>query len=635
MKVLFTSLLLLLGMLSQTTPVHADERILDYHSDIRIDGDGSMMVDEHIRVMAEGKAIRRGIYRDFPTDYHDRSNNRLKIGFEVLGVTRDGQTEDWHTEGRDNGVRVYAGNKNRNVSPGQHDYVISYHTTRQLGFFDDHDELYWNVTGTGWPFPIAKAGATVHLPQDVAAAKLKALGFTGDQGSKTQNLETQILPNGASYHTTAALEPHQNLTVVLEFPKGIIAAPGPRQKAVWLLKDNTNLLLALLGLVLLWLYYGWAWNRFGRDPESGPLVARYEPPDGDSAAALRYVREMGYDTTCFTAGVLGLAARGRLQIEQDPDDIYTLTKSAKPPEDKLPLDARKLFESLFNSGDKLGLTNNNHSKMSATRKAHQKALSLLYEKKYFFTNSAKLWPGILISLATLGAMMIGAPLEAWFMLFWLSIWSVGVFVLVSAVISARHAKGFKGRVKGVGSWLFAMPFLIGELVGLGIFGHLVGYAILPLFVLLLGTNFAFYHWMKAPTQDGAKLLDGINGFRWYLGVAEKQELDSRYKPESKPELFGQYLPYAMALGVGNAWADRFASALTPAQMQQAQPTWYHGTSTGMAAFNAGNFASLSNGISSGVSGAIASASVAPGSSSGSSGGGFSGGGGGGGGGGGW
>ena len=131
------------------------------------------------------------------------------------------------------------------------------------------------------------------------------------------------------------------------------------------------------------------------------------------------------------------------------------------------------------------------------------------------------------------------------------------------------------------------------------------------------------------------MLDQIEGFRWYLGVAEKQELDSRYKPESRPELFGVFLPYAVALDVSNAWAERFADALTPAQMQQAQPAWYVGS--GVGSFSRSNFARFGSGLSAGVGGAIASSSVSPGSSSGFSGGssGGSGGGGGGGGGGGW
>lgn len=51
------------------------ERILDYHSDIEVRSDASMVVTETIRVVSTGNRIRHGIYRDFPTRYTDRLGN--------------------------------------------------------------------------------------------------------------------------------------------------------------------------------------------------------------------------------------------------------------------------------------------------------------------------------------------------------------------------------------------------------------------------------------------------------------------------------------------------------------------------------------------------------------------------------
>ena len=90
----------------------ADERILDYQSDIEVFADGSMQVTETIRVRAEQKEIKRGIYRDFPTDYKDRFGNRYRVGFEVLEAKRDGHQESWHRKAQGNGVRVYLCDKN-------------------------------------------------------------------------------------------------------------------------------------------------------------------------------------------------------------------------------------------------------------------------------------------------------------------------------------------------------------------------------------------------------------------------------------------------------------------------------------------------------------------------------------------
>lgn len=159
MKKLLSCLVLLLFAL----PALADERILSYQSDIEVFADGSMQVSEAITVRAEGNQIKRGIYRDFPTDYTDRFGNHYRVDFEVLRVLRDGVAEAFHTQPGTRGVRVYMGRKDVYLEPGEYRYVITYRTNRQLGFFESHDELYWNVTGNDWSFPIDDIRATVVL----------------------------------------------------------------------------------------------------------------------------------------------------------------------------------------------------------------------------------------------------------------------------------------------------------------------------------------------------------------------------------------------------------------------------------------------------------------------------------------
>jgi hypothetical protein len=126
----------------------ADERILSFDETVTVNADGSMYVREVIRVRAEGKKIRRGIFRDFPTTYSGRDGHRYVVGFAFQGASRDGRPEKWHTEDRGNGVRIYLGSKDAFVSPGEHTYEIVFRTDRQLGYFAEHDELFWNVTAT-------------------------------------------------------------------------------------------------------------------------------------------------------------------------------------------------------------------------------------------------------------------------------------------------------------------------------------------------------------------------------------------------------------------------------------------------------------------------------------------------------
>jgi uncharacterized membrane protein len=154
--------------------------------------------------------------------------------------------------------------------------------------------------------------------------------------------------------------------------------------------------------------------------------------------------------------------------------------------------------------------------------------------------------------------------------------------------------------------------------------------VLPLLALPLMVS-AFF-WIAAPTQEGRAVLDRIMGFRHYLSVAEGPRLDRMTgAPAPTVQLFEKYLPFAIALGVENDWADRFKDQLAAALAAGQQGFgWYSGHSSPWS--NPGGFASS---LGSGLASTLSAASTAPGSSSGSGGGGSSGGGGGGGGGGGW
>jgi len=173
--VLFLSLLLV-SFVAPTFSAQS-ERILEFNSRMQVQQDGSMTVTEEISVVCARQQIKRGIYRDFPTKYKDRYGNKVKVGFEVLEVLRDGFSEPYHFKELSNGKRVYIGKKEVFLKPGTYTYTITYKTDRQLGFFDDFDELYWNVTGNGWEFVIEKVEALVVLPP--GADVLKSAAYTG------------------------------------------------------------------------------------------------------------------------------------------------------------------------------------------------------------------------------------------------------------------------------------------------------------------------------------------------------------------------------------------------------------------------------------------------------------------------
>ncbi len=509
-------LVLLCCVLANTA--FADERILAFASDIAIAPDASMSVAETIRVRAEGNQIRHGIYRDFPTDYKDNLGNRVHVAFEPESLTRDGSDEPFHTEGQGNGVRVYFGSESTLLSPGEYTYVLRYRTTRQLGFFADHDELYWNVTGNGWDFPIDAASATVALPGAVARSQLRIEGYTGEQGAKGQDYVANAdAPSHATFRTTRALAPREGLTIVVGFPKGIVSAPTSEQRVRWFLTDNGGVLVGGIGLLLIWAYYLWQWFRVGRDPKPGVIIAQYEAPEGCSPGMLRHVERMAYDDTCFASDLVDLAVRGRVEIREQ-SGTYSLLKKSSGNRDVLPAPEAGILRDLLGaSRSTLEFKQSQHTTIAAALKNHKETLKQTDVGRFFNTNSKLVIPGAIVGLIALlaGVFALGAVPRlagAGFMLVWLGGWTLGVSALVVSVIRAwRAPPGIGTYFSAIFLTLFSLPFLAGEVFGLGAFAMLAGPGLAVIAVLLVATNFAFFHWMKAPTLEGAQIARSHRG----------------------------------------------------------------------------------------------------------------------------
>jgi uncharacterized membrane protein YgcG len=630
------ALILLVSML---VPAGAVERILDFVSDATVERNGDLAVTETISVQAEGNEIRRGITRDFPTTYHRRRDgSQVVIRFQVLSVTRNGNPEDYALESMSNGVRVRIGSANRILNTGRHEYAIKYVTTRQIGFFSDFDELYWNATGNGSNFTIDRAEARITLPEAVPFRQ--STFYTGPQDANGRDASVvEERPGRIVFRTTRALPPKNGLTVAVAWQKGVVAPPSGEQQARWWLTDNLAVPVALVGLALVLFFYYYAWRRVGRDPPGGTVIPLFGPPAGMSAAATRYVSNLGFDQRCFTAAVVDCGVNGHLKITGGGDKpVLAHRKGGKP----VPAAEAAMVHKLFARKPSLTLDQVNHETLSSAREALSNGLDQAYLGKLFANNFG--WSGLgfvavvaLIVLVVLslvfshsdagtGGLIAGVAVPLLFVLGGASLIYGGLqrnpvsywrIIVGALVLGGAAAFGlFLVKTNGHG-WIDLVPaiacYVAAALVGIG------------------------FDWLQAPSVEGRKIMDQIEGFREYLGVAEEDRLNALNPPDKTPELFERFLPYAIALDVENAWAKRFAGVLAAAGAAAATTAWYAGSES-LSSDPVGFASHLSGDLNQ----TISSASTAPGSSdssdgssSGSGGGGSSGGGGGGGGVGGW
>jgi uncharacterized membrane protein YgcG len=628
----FAALLVAIG---SATPANAEERITRFLSEVQVEPDSTLNVTETIDVIAEGVSIRRGIYRDFPTRYLGRTGGQVRVGFTLQTVTRDGAAEKSAIEPISKGVRVRIGDAEKLLDEGEHRYVIRYRTTRQIGRFADYDELYWNVTGNGWMFPIDLAEAHIRLPQAVKLGN-RAI-YTGAQGSTAGNAEViDEAPGRIAFRTTGPLAPYEGLTVAVAWPKGVVGDPGGGSRLAWWLSDVGPLVAGALALFGIAGFYYHAWRRAGRNPRPGTVVPIFSPADGLSAAGMRYVWKMGADDRTFAAALVDLGVRGHVRmveedggwLSRDKIRLERLAGAAALPEAE-----DEMLDDLMRSGETIVMEQKNHGKFSAAKNALDAAFKKQYEGKLFRRNWGWALAGVAVFVAALwltAAAVVAATGVVDVRMVLVALGALATIALLLTVVQSMPATGKCLIVLAIAGFA-ALAMLTGVPILTAAFES--GW-LLPLAFPLVGLPLVIsaFWWIAAPTREGRGVLDRIAGFRQYLSITEGQRLDRMTAPEDTPELFERLLPYAIALGVENRWADRFRDVLARAAAagQQQHFGWYSGSSSPWS--SPGSFVGR---VGAGLASTVSSASTAPGSSSGSGGGGSSGGGGGGGGGGGW
>ncbi|PWW01808.1 putative membrane protein DUF2207 [Hoeflea marina] len=642
MKRLFAVGVFCLVALSSMSAALAREEISRFDADIVVEADGRLDVTETIAVNAEGNEIRRGIFRDIPmralTPWGFWSDN----GFDLVEVTQDGRPATYTTEWQGRFVRIKIGDADVLLSRGEHTYTIRYVTTNQLRFFDSYDEVYWNVTGNFWNFPILDAHATVRLPDGAVAETVDA--YTGGEGATGKNFTAG--GEGTSkveFDLTRPLGEQQGLTVAVGFSKGVVAPDDTGLGG--LVSANSGILLMIAGWLLLPLYFLYAWNKVGRDPPEQTVIPLFHAPDGLSPAALSYAHFNAFKPArrgsdlAFIAALLSLGVKRMLTIREDDDGDVTLQRGpAVGKRNDLPAGEVALFDGTLGGGQEFRMSKANGQRLLKTQQALRSAIVKEYGGRYYKANIGWFIAGAVLAAVTLiGGMMLQAPPDD----------GIGTMVLVTVAALAGCALIVSGRqllasvppsflrtiVGGFLTFVGALIFLGGVapvllLDGLLIYRLagaliLIGVAVMALMLFLLG----------APTAEGAGVLTRIKGFKLYLETAESNRLNLRDAPEMSEELFEKFLPYAAGLAVEEPWSKAWAAHLArvaPGREQNFHPAWYAGNS-----WNTNNIGAATAASVAAVSAAMASSMPQPKSSSGSSGGGFSGGGGGGGGGGGW
>ena len=475
-------------------PAHSEE-IADFQVDIHVADNGEIRVTENIDYDFQ-YARRHGIYRDIPVKY-DYGYKRYSVRLKVNRVTDfNGDPYQYKVSRSGGRVNIRIGDPDSTIT-GRHGYRIEYTVDGAIVHFDEHDELYWNVTGNEWRVPINKAGARVYF-DDAMGSNVQAECYTGALGSSTRDCTGEAGSGLASFAALNPLRAGQGLTIVIGMPKGFISELSAYSKLMWFLGDNWYYMLplfTLLGLTYLW-------HTRGRDPEGrGVIAVKYEPPKNLTPAEAGTLVDESADILDITSTVIDLAVRGFLKIEEKETTAfyfftnrdYRLVKTEKPEGSGLkPFEAR-VYSGIFKGEESVMLSDLRNKFYKELPGIKSALYSELTGKKYFPVSPEKVksiyrWLGI--GLLILGFFLISKP-------------PLGISIILSGVISL-----------------------------------------------------IFSRFMPRKTLAGRHAYEELLGFREFIERAEKDRLERLAKDD--PTLFDRVLPYALVFGLEDKWANAFS-----------------------------------------------------------------------------
>ena len=501
--------------------------ITHFEVDILVKKNAILEVKEVIDVHFFEK--RHGVFRNIPVKYKDDRGFEYNMKLAVSGVENgEGEKIEYQISDSGGDKVLKIGDPNLEII-GDQRYVIRYEIEKGMRYFNDHDEIFWNPIGTGWPTEIYNVSSTVKFEDGADFISGSGVCFTGGFGSKNQDcLVEEKSSKEVRFEATKVLNKYEGLTVAVYLPKGAVYEPTRWEYFLLSLADNWGFgipIMVFIGMFFLWLVKGKE-----IDLEK-TIIAHYEAPNNLTPGEMGYLMKERYSVQFVTADIINLAVKGYLDIyEVENEGVskwfkknnYELEnkKDWKGAKD-LAEHEKELLKGLFSS-DKMGKIKLSDKKNSFYKNidiAKEKVKERLRSEDYFETSLYNK-KGIYVAVAVLGG--------------------VGMFFL--GVILERL-----DLILGTGSSILILI----------VFGVL----------------------MSKKTSKGAEVYWQIKGYKHYIDIAEKH----RSEFNAKENIFEKTLPYAMVFGNINKWAKAFEG------IAKKQPSWYHSSST--RSFNSIVFAS--------------------------------------------
>lgn len=490
-------------------PVNAQgiqhEHISLFEMDVTLEKNTDIRIKEKIHYYFP--LPRHGIYRYIPINKRDKGNSlRKPTSIDLLSLRYYPANQPSLIKNRykketkfGKNVILQIGDEDEKIQ-GAYVYEIDYIVKNGINYFENHDELYWNIIGTGWKVPIQKVHAIINLPGEIK----ETLCYTGVYGVKDTNCTIEKKTDKTLLVTNNSPLPTGNaLTLAVSMPKGSIDDVREKERQE-LRRINmvAGSLLLLIPLFAFLIFKKWKL----RSPKL-TIMPNFKP-DRDMSVLIggHLLSKFMLNPKALTGEIIYLATEGFLEIEQVKKKEYILRKKENNKEIKMS-STRELYNALFANSSEINTKDENSQIVENLGTINSQIKKDTQGEGYGYIDENKIKINTTLSVASI-------------------LLCVGSF--------------------------FAMIYLLNY--GMFVIG-LAAFTV-SLF-LLISSLYTDYR-----TELGNKAYYSLLGLKRYIATAEKHRIEFHNDPEKYRGVFEKLLPYAILFGLEKKWIKEFEDIYT-------------------------------------------------------------------------
>ena len=565
--------------------------ISSFRATLDVDEDYKVHVTEDIYIDFY-ESGHHGIYRFVPNwlKYTNKDGETQSRKANLTDLKAVGEKYEIDTVKKKKRIKI--GSADKTLPIGIHQYKIEYDYDFGGDIYEDYDEFIFHVFGDYWGTEINGAEVIINLPKEVKLDD-KDIHFYADKKRTediTEHVYFYVLGNTIHAKVDDSYQLKKSLTVSVVLPDGYFSEMNSEE-----IYGYFSFTICMICIAIALISIG-LWFIYGKDLDPEVETVEFYPPSNLDAAEIGYLYKRDTGKKLAIATIINLAAKGYLKINEDKDEnkLYIhkniditfddaidrkVTLKLKKYKKGIPgvtVVADKLMSKFSKVGSEYDLDKNIDATLPELKcLIDEGIIEIKHDSLEDFTPEAiaNIKKDLEeknkreLVLTTTEKLVFNALFEDDNDI---ELSENKTFYKVFDDVANTVRNKYDDKINDLKAHKVTIICALWLVVSIILWGF--AYCLIKdmdpklhfIYLIAYGANIVtliFTILMKRKTQYGEELYAKISGFKHYLEVARKDQLEMLV--EENPNYFFDILPYAYVLGVSSKWIEKFEAIGIP------------------------------------------------------------------------